>query len=176
MITSVLLAILLSAAVWADFTSHRIPNGLSVAAAVLGLGLSLAPEGIGIGEAGGGFAAGFVALLPLYLFRAVGAGDLKLMAAAGTFLGTAGTLVALVYALALGGPLVLGYAAKKRSLARLLDSLRVFTYGSAIRVSHGSAPSVDDMPLSGLRVPYAIAIAGGVLLQQLTQHLGGAGA
>lgn len=172
MTNGVLLAILLSAAVWADFASHRIPNGLSVTAAVLGLALSLAPGGIGFYESGGGLATGFVVLLPLYLFRAVGAGDLKLMAAAGTFLGTTATLAALLYALALGGPLALGYAAKKRSLGRLLGSLRVFTYSSAIRVSQGSAPSVDDLPLSGLRVPYAIAIAGGVLLQQLTQHLG----
>lgn len=176
MLASIALALLLAAAVWTDIRSGRIPNRLILAAALLGMTLSIAPGGIGPREASGGFAVGFLALLPLYGFRAAGAGDVKLMAAAGTFLGMAGTAVALLYALALGGLLALAYAARKRALAQLFGNLRLFAYGSMARIASGSVPTVNDMPLSRLRAPYALAIAGGVLLQLLTRYLSGAGA
>lgn len=176
MLASIAFTMFLATAVWTDITSGRIPNRLTLAAAILGVTLSVAPGGIGPGEASRGLAIGFLALLPLYGFRAIGAGDVKLMAAAGTFLGMAGTLTALVYALALGGALTLGYAAKKRALARLFGNLRLFVQGSAARIARGGVPTVDDMPLSRVRVPYALAIAGGVLLQLLTRYFSGAGA
>lgn len=174
MVATTLIAMFLAAAVWTDLAEKRIPNWLTVSAAIAGFGVSLAPGGIGPAGAAGGLAVGFATFLPLYLLRAAGAGDVKLMAASGTFLGVSATFAALLYALVLGGLFAVGYAAKRRSLRRLRESLRFFAWGSALRLAGGRAPSADDMPLSGLRAPYAIAIAGGVLLELLSQRPGGA--
>ena len=55
----------------------------------------------------GGAAAGLLILLPVYAIGGVGAGDVKLLAAAGSFLGPAGTLIAAVATLGAGGVLAL---------------------------------------------------------------------
>src|SRR5947209_11249935 len=75
-------------AAYTDLRSRRIPNWLTLSAAVIGLGLNLA-----LGGAAGGLTAvlglglGLAMLLPFYLLRAVGAGDVKLLAALGALLG-----------------------------------------------------------------------------------------
>ena len=176
MINTILLLALLPAAVWSDFRSGRIPNRLTMSAAAIGLAVSLAPAGIGLGEAMGGLAIGLVALLPLYALRVMGAGDVKLMAAAGTLLGVKAAFVAALYTFALGGLVALVFAWKAGALTRLFANLRLFAYASAVRIVGKSAPSAADLPLTQLRAPYALAIAGGVLLQLLTRYFSGADA
>lgn len=176
MINTAILLTLITAAVWSDLRSGRIPNWLTVPGALLGFALSLAPGGLGPIEAIEGFAIGCAALLPLYALRAMGAGDVKLMAAAGALLGMNGAFVAVLYTLALGGLLSLAYAWRAGVLTRLLINLRLFACVSAVRIAGKSAPSVEDLPLTQVRAPYALAIAGGVLLQLLTRYLSGDGA
>lgn len=176
MIKTVLLVAVLAIAIGCDLRLRRIPNGLTGAAACAGLVASLAPGGIGLRDALGGLAIGLLPLLPLYACRAMGAGDVKLMAAAGTFLGMADTFAALVYAAALGGLLALTYAWKAGVLASLFANLRVFALVSAARIASRSAPSMEDLPLTQVRAPYVLAIAGGVLIQLLSEYLRRAGA
>lgn len=90
-----LLAIVLGAAVY-DVRYRRIPNWLNLAGVVLGLALnSFLYEG-GPGRAFGwrglvfglkGMGLAFVVYLALYAVRAMGAGDVKLMAAVGSIVG-----------------------------------------------------------------------------------------
>jgi prepilin peptidase CpaA len=171
-----LLILLLLVAVRCDFRSGRIPNRLTVTAALAGLAFSLAPGGIGLGEAAGGMAIGFAALLPLYAFRAMGAGDVKLMAAAGSFLGTGGVFVAVLCTFALGGLLSIACAWKAGVLTRLFANLRLFAYASAVRIAGKTAPSADDLALTQARAPFALAIAGGVLFELFTRYLSDIGA
>lgn len=176
MINVTILAVLLTIAVGFDLRSQRIPNWLTAPAAIAGLAVSVTPDGIGLTQSMGGLAIALACLLPLYALRAMGAGDVKLMGAAGTLLGMKGAFVAALYTLALGGLLTLAYAWKAGALTRLFANLRLFAYASAVRIAGKSAPSMDDMPLTQLRAPYALAIAGGVLLQLLTRYFSGAGA
>jgi prepilin peptidase CpaA len=154
----------------------RIPNRITLTGAAAGLALALLPGGIGIWEAAGGLGVGLAMFLPMYFFRGMGAGDVKLMAAAGTFLGPSGALAAALYAYALGGLLTLAYAWRAHALTRLFLNLRIFAYASAARIAGGSAPSAEDLPLTQLRAPYALAIAAGVLLHAITRQIGAAGA
>lgn len=87
-VVMVLLVMLLAAALF-DIMYRRIPNWITVAGVVLGLTMNAL---IGSPEAGlvfsvVGLLVGFGVYLGLYAVRAMGAGDVKLMAAVGALVG-----------------------------------------------------------------------------------------
>lgn len=78
-----------------DLRIRRVPNYLTVPAAVLGLAYhSLAPNGSGFLFAISGFAVGFAILLLPWILGGGGMGDVKLLAALGVWLGPVLILVA----------------------------------------------------------------------------------
>jgi prepilin peptidase CpaA len=78
-----------------DYRTKKIPNWLTVSAAVLGLAYStFAPHGLGPVWALAGFAVGFSLLLLPWLLGGGGMGDVKLLAALGVWLGPLYILVA----------------------------------------------------------------------------------
>lgn len=169
------MAFLLLAAVREDVRSHRIPNPLVLWGAGLGILLNaLMPEGSGFAathlpggagflNAAGGMAAGLAALLPMYLLRAMGAGDVKLMAMVGAFLGPLDVLGAALSTFLAGGVLSIGYAWKTGVLRRTLLNVRVVLCSGAMRIAGGSVPTLEDVPETAGRFPYAAAIASGTL-------------
>ncbi len=77
-----------AAAATVDWRMHRIPNWLTVPAAVAGLAFhSFAPDGLGVWMSLAGFAVGFGLLLVPWLCGGGGMGDVKLLAALGALLG-----------------------------------------------------------------------------------------
>ena len=80
-------AILLAGAI-DDFRSRKFHNKLFIACAVFGFAVSVALGGwIGAESGALGFLAGFALILPLVLAGAIGAGDMKLLAAFGAACG-----------------------------------------------------------------------------------------
>jgi prepilin peptidase CpaA len=84
----VLLALLIAAAVY-DIRYRKIPNWLTLGGILLGFAINF---GIGPPEGGfvfalQGFATGFGIYMFLYVLRAMGAGDVKLMGAVGALVG-----------------------------------------------------------------------------------------
>lgn len=80
-----------------DLDHQLIPDQLVAVLAGLGLGAAVVPGGVGPGLALAGAAAGLVAFTGVALLRpgALGGGDVKLMGAAGLYLGYPGVLVAM---------------------------------------------------------------------------------
>ncbi len=77
----------IAAAVW-DVRQHRIPNWLTLPGVVAGIVLRSALLGWkGFGSAVAGCVLGGGVLLLFYMIRAMGAGDVKLMAAIGSLVG-----------------------------------------------------------------------------------------
>ncbi|HTN75944.1 MAG TPA: A24 family peptidase [Pirellulaceae bacterium] len=83
------------AAALTDLRMRRVPNYLTVPAALLGLAYhTLAPQGQGVLFALAGFAVGFALLILPWILGGGGMGDVKLLAALGTWLGPGLILVA----------------------------------------------------------------------------------
>jgi prepilin peptidase CpaA len=165
---------LLAVATWHDVKSRRVPNILVVIGIVLGLALQTIfalRTNTSISDAlissSAGCLAGFVFLLPLYLLRAMGAGDVKLMAMVGSFLGPAATLGATLLTMVAGGLLSLVLAACTRQLGKVLANAWWMICGAAMGVVQSDKQ--DLAPSSKAQVPYAVAIYLGTVLQLLLQ-------
>ena len=110
----VLSALSVGACAW-DLRTRRIPDWLTVPVAVAGLVLALAEGGW---SSGGwslvGLLVGAVVFLPFVALGYMGAGDMKLMAAAGALLGPLGVVRGVLTGAILGGLWALGWLAMKR--------------------------------------------------------------
>jgi prepilin peptidase CpaA len=101
---------ILAPAVYSDFRSHRIPNKLIILGLIVALVFQLAAsatQGLWAGLLGA--VIGLACFIPFYAMRAMGAGDVKLMAVVGFFMGPSGALYAALFALFTGGLCALGY-------------------------------------------------------------------
>lgn len=155
---TVTLLVILAMAVRADQVEHRIPNSLTLTGLVLGLAGALMAEGAGgVLAAVGGALAGGAVLLPFYVLRGMGAGDVKLMGAAGAFLGPAPAMLAAALALIAGAVLALIVTAGRFVAPRFR--------GAVPRLIDGPESSAGVTTLSAIartRFPYALAIGVGV--------------
>jgi prepilin peptidase CpaA len=168
-----ILAILLLVAAWLDIKNHRIPNLLVMAGMVAGIFLHARQDGWhGLAFGAAGIAVGLAVLLPFYVMRILGAGDVKLMAMVGGFLGSWDVLGALLATFLAGGVLALAAALRAKAMIRLIQNLKLMALGSMVRISEGRAPTVDDLPESVGKLPYAVAIATGTLGYLAWKHMG----
>ena len=123
-LTIVILIILLQIAVWQDIRHYRIPNTVVFSGTIIGMTLhSLLPQdmgAIGILTSLAGLSVGLLILFPLYILRAMGAGDIKLMAMIGTFVGPSSILMITVYVLLAGGILALSVALLRGRFSKLM--------------------------------------------------------
>lgn len=156
--TGLLLA-LLGLAAWQDVRHYRIPNLLTFGGAGLALVFSaVLPGGQGWAMSLLGWLTGLLFLLPLFALRAMGAGDVKLLAMAGAFTGPAGALVIGLHALIAGGVLALAVAAGGGRLQQALRNVQAMT----VPCLAPPAPA-DARPASAGKLPYGVAILAGGL-------------
>lgn len=179
-----LLISLLVIAAWSDIKTRRIPNWLVLSGILVGLlangllpgGLgfnnSFAPGGLGLLAALQGMGLGLAVLLPLYLLRAMGAGDVKLMGMIGAFLGPVHVQGAILFTLLAGGLIALMLALRSGMLKRLVQNIKYILTGGLIKMSVGQLPVMDELPLSVGKLPYGVAIAMGTLSWLVWQRLG----
>src|SRR5687768_2296252 len=124
--TGIVMALLLIAAA-SDIRTGRIPNWLVFGGAFYGVLYNaffpVSHRDIGILFALGGFAVGLGAFLPFYLLRLMGAGDVKLMAMVGAFLGAYATLGAIISTLIVGGLLAIAFALFSGRVARMFQNI-----------------------------------------------------
>jgi prepilin peptidase CpaA len=152
-------ALLLLVAAWCDLATRTIPDGISIALAVLGL-LSRASEGVYPALVSLLLAAIlFAAFLPIHARGAIGGGDVKLITALAIGFPPAATLDFLLATVTAGGVLALLYL-----------SLRLLPQPSPLVPQPQAWPPRRILALERRRVsrrgplPYAVAIAAGGIL------------
>lgn len=117
------------AAFW-DLRTRRIPNWLTLPAALLGLALNVAISGSdGLRQSGLGLLAGLALLSIPFAIGGMGAGDVKMLAAIGAFAGPAFAFQTFLFG-ALAGGLIAVVVLLRRS--HLSPGSRTFPYGVAI--------------------------------------------
>jgi prepilin peptidase CpaA len=150
---AVLALLIASVGLITDVRTRRIPNWLTAGALIGGLLVNLlvgGPQGVLSALAGAGL--GFALLIPFYVIRAMGAGDVKLLAALGALLGPETLLVAAAAGALVGGLMSLIILARRGRLSLAVHQMFIM--------------HVIPTP-SGAKAPYAVAIAMGVYVAVL---------
>ena len=169
----IILMTLLGVAAWFDIKSRRIPNSLVLTGLISSLGIQLSfSSGGGVSAWGLGALAGFGLFLPLYMVRAMGAGDVKLMAMVGGFLGPAATVNVVLTTLATGGVLAIAVALRSGALRHALANVRFLMVETMFKTLHGGSARLDALPTSAGNLPYAVAIAAGTFVHLLLVRSG----
>lgn len=167
-----LLSALLALAVWHDVDSRRIPNRVVFPGALLalalqawlpeGAGLFVTPFGsIGVLHALAGLGLGLAILLPMYMLRAMGAGDVKLLAMVGAYVGPQAVVGIAILTMLAGGVLALGVAAVQGTLQKMVSNTYHLLMHSMLKSISGSQPHIEAPAAPSGKLPYAIAIAAG---------------
>lgn len=156
-------AILLLAAFYTDLRSMTIPNLLTVSFLAGGCLYALLSEGWhGLLLSIGGAAAGFIPLLVLHLAKGIGAGDVKLFAAIGAWIGTMAVLQLMMFAILYAGLVGLLLLIINRPFAkRMMAGIALLTtlpLGSRI----GASPWFT-WAKSGRTFPFMLAVAPGAI-------------
>jgi prepilin peptidase CpaA len=172
--TAALFVLLIIAAV-IDYRTYKIPNWLTMGGAAFALLYNwFVPFSFqhGFMWGLGGLAIGFAVTLPLYMLRAMGAGDVKLMAMAGAFLGIYDALYAVLATFIVGGVAAVGFGLAKRVMGRMLVNVKssaqliVLSALAGTRLDTGinAGQSVGKLPYG---VSICIGTVGYVVMRQL---------
>ena len=155
------------------FRNRRIPNWLTLPAVVGGIVLQSAILGLsGTIESLLGALSGFLLLFFFYAAGGMGAGDVKLLAAAGSFLGPKLVFYAFIWMCLSGGFLAVIVISYKRAFAQTIRNLKLLSVGWMT----GSRESVSTFSLKNPalnKIPYGIPIAVGTVLAVWLQRLPG---
>jgi prepilin peptidase CpaA len=147
-----------------DVKSRRIPNFITFPFILLGLTMHLALGGWR--QLLLSLAAGLICgstFLVFYIAGGMGAGDVKLMTAAGCIAGMPHVAYLLILTALSGGAMAILLALSRGRLQQTISNVGVI----AAHHSHQGLQAHPDLNLSNpdtLRLPYALAIAGGSLL------------
>lgn len=147
------------AAAVTDIRSRRIPNWLSFGGVLAGFAWHRDQTALF------GMLCGFGAYLALYLLRAMGAGDVKLMAAVGAIAGPSNWLILFAASAVTGGILAVLLMIWKGRVQKTLWNVAFIANELAhLRPPHRANPELDVRAAVSLKLPHAVSIALGTMV------------
>jgi prepilin peptidase CpaA len=149
---------------WIDWRTRRIPNWLTLSGIAFGFAVHFAAAGWrGAAASVEGMGLALMLLLPLVVLRALGAGDWKLMGAAGALLGPAMFLFVLLASILVSGAMAAARMVTAGRVRTTIENIFALLRGFALL---GLRPhpeiSLDNPQL--LKLPFGVAAAAGTLI------------
>lgn len=147
-----------------DLKDGRIPNALTFGAIALAFVVHVAlPQGGGFAHVMGGMLVGLAVFFPFFALGGMGAGDVKLMAAIGAWLGPMLALLTALYGAIAGGVLAIAVALTKGYLKTAVGNL----WRMAMHWRVNGLTPVPELALDqnrGPRLAYAVPIFIGLVV------------
>lgn len=159
---------------WIDYSEHRVPNRLNLAILVAGF----ATQGwffgwTGMGTACGGMFLGFGLLIVPWIMHGMGAGDVKLMAAIGAWMGPAMTFYSFALGAVIGGIvatiMILSTGRLRMACANIGVILNKCSSRETAFSEYGSAKSFGT---TSQLLPYGVPLTVGTLIVLATKMFG----
>ena len=151
-------------ACYTDLRSRCIPNWLTGLGAIVGLTVQTHSRGwVGWVDAVSGLVLCGTVFLAFYLAGGMGAGDVKLIAAEGCLLGAQRSIELLLATAIAGGAIAIVLAAKNRCIGRTFkNAVSLLKHHRVMGLKPHSELNLANE--TALRLPYALAIAAGVVI------------
>jgi prepilin peptidase CpaA len=149
-----------------DARFRRIPNWVVLLGLILGFSLNtFLFEWKGLAFAAKGMGIGLLVYFPLYMLRAMGAGDAKLMAAVGSMVGVANWFGIFILTAILGGIAGIALLLVRRQLARGVSNVGFLVSRLlAFQAPYMTNEQLDVRSSKALRMPHGVIIAAGSIL------------
>lgn len=157
-----------------DYRERRVPNRLNGLLAVMGIAARFAYAGwSGVGSSCAGLAVGLGMLILPWAIHAMGAGDVKLMAAVGTWLGPWLTFLACVTGMVIGGVIALVMILISGNWAQARDNLGVILAKcTRLDTAFSEFGSIKSFGTATTLLPYGIPLTIGSLIVLCGRVLG----
>jgi prepilin peptidase CpaA len=169
------LVVLVLIAAFCDARTRRIPNWLTLSGVLAGVALNtfLYPGLSGLWLSLKGLALGFGVYLFLHLLRAMGAGDVKLMAAVGAVVGPSNWIaVFTATAIVSGAAAIVLMAARGRVRRTLWNIGYILSELILLRPPYLRRSYLDVKHPGALTLPHGIAIAAGTVFCIVAARIG----
>jgi len=159
-------------AAWLDWRTRLIPNWLTMSGIIFGIMLHLWKAGWHVAVMSvEGMLLALALLLPLVMLRALGAGDWKLMGAAGALLGPGMLILVLLASILVSGAMAAARMVGSRRVKATIRNMVTLIRGFALL---GLRPnpeiSLDNPEL--MKLPFGVAAAAGTLICFLVARWG----
>ncbi len=162
-IPAIFLTIILFIAAVSDLRFHKIPNRLTFPTVIAGIIFHTCVSGWdGLIFSSGGVLLGFALLIGFYILGGTGAGDVKLMAAIGGFLGPKGVFVAFLFTAIIGGIYAIALLAVSGRLVDIIKRYWIMLKTFVLTQTISYIPPADQKKRPVLC--YGVVIAIGTLL------------
>ena len=165
-IVQAFLALIVIVAAVYDYRFRRVPNWLTFSGVLIGIGLNAflyETPGLWLGLNGVGLA--LLIYFPLFVLRGMGAGDVKLMAAVGAFVGPINWIGILLLTAVFGGIAAIVLVSLKGRLRQTLYNLWfILTSLGHRQAPYEGNPQLDVRSDQALRLPHGVVIACGTIV------------
>lgn len=160
---------------WIDYAERRVPNWLNAAIGLAGLAAqSLYFGGAGLGWGLLGLLVGFGVLIVPWLMHGMGAGDVKLMAAIGCWLGPGLTLMGFAAGAIIGGvAAVVMILSTGRTVHAITNLQTIMTKMRSVETAFGEYGGARTFGHTSQLLPYGVPLTAGTLGVLLTCYFGG---
>ncbi|MFZ5353632.1 MAG: A24 family peptidase [Bacillota bacterium] len=162
------MAILISVSLYNDLLYRKIPNKITVSAAVTGLAVNLVANSItGLFDSILAILLGFVLMLIPFLIGGIGGGDVKLIIAIGAISGMRFTFYTIIFTAMAGAAIALFIIICQKTFLKSITN--VWKYLISTILLRDLVPiDVDEKQSS---FPYGLAIAAGVVITLIYKNI-----